>query len=176
MITIKTDTTWYELPKDGELWKQKLLEMLHSPGETWIKAFTFSMPELFDEIRKASANGITGHCLLDHTQSTTPGERKVLAQLAEDCKHNWEFIITVAGEDSPHSGYIEHDKAIVVAGDEFECMTGSANLTTNGVDQGNICAYFKSNDWASNFIKEFVEHKNWTLEKHPEWQFGRPIN
>src|ERR1019366_9362576 len=137
------DTVWYRLPQAGKQAEARILEMLANPRETWIKAFNFSLAALFTAIEAASKDGVVIHALIDHTQECGPSEKVPVLELAKACP-NCEFIVSTAGPDSDHSGYILHDKALVVApevGFEHECWSGSVNLSQMGFSQANIATY-----------------------------------
>jgi hypothetical protein len=172
ILTTDCPQVWYRLPVAGQAAKARILEMLHSPRETWIKAFNFSLGELFAEIEAASKEGVVIHALIDHTQECGPSEKTAVVELAKACP-NCEFIVSTAGPDSDHPGYILHDKAIVVApelGFEYECWTGSVNFSAMGFSQANTACYFRSNDWGQDFVDDFNRNKAWALANEKQYQ------
>src|SRR5579875_592783 len=96
MLLFRSDITAYFLPEDGGVAKMALLKAIEDPGETWISAYSFCMPELFEAVLRADANGVVVHLLLDHTQATKPSEARMLSHLVQNL-HYGEVIVTTAG-------------------------------------------------------------------------------
>lgn len=163
MFTITVPHTYYFFPEDAESGIQAFLDLLHSPGETWVACFGFSFAPLIGEIIAADKSGVPIHLLLDRTQAAGPTERKEVKRLAESLQHG-ELTLTTAGGSSKTPGAIFHSKALVTAatdGGEFYCTTGSMNLTKPGPNEANITAFFRSDMFAYNFIASFNAHRDW---------------
>jgi phosphatidylserine/phosphatidylglycerophosphate/cardiolipin synthase-like enzyme len=163
----------YSLPDDGDEAKIDFLNLLHNPGETWIRAFGFNMPELYAEIEAADSEGIAVHILIDHTQSCGPGEKTVLAALAAKLKHG-DITITTAGETSHVPGAINHNKQLIVAPHEgqdgYIVWSGSVNFSDTGFTQGNDAFVFDCDELATSDIERFNEHRDWAHSVHSAWQ------
>jgi len=166
-----TETCFF-LPDDGDSAKSQFLQLLHSPGETWISAYGFTLPELAAEIKAADANGVLIHLLLDHTQACGPAEKAIVQDLAATLLHG-DITITTAGENSHATTQIHHWKAMVVDaldGGEPYCWRGSVNFSPSGFNQGNEASCFRSAIWGGKFIAVFDEHRNWAREHEPQYQ------
>lgn len=170
-ITNLTETD-YQLPEDAAAFTEALLALLASPGETFIRAFDFAWPALFDEIKKADAQGIAVHALIDRREAAKPGEKKLLAELAAGLVHS-DITLSAAGPGSPQPWAIEHDKALVVAagdGGPWWCADGSTNLDPAALCEANTARIFRSDLYAQAFVAKFAVHRDWARSKHPEWQ------
>jgi hypothetical protein len=166
--------TDYFLPDDGVLAKSDFLKVLRIPAETWLYVFAFNMPDLYAEILDIDVAGIPVHMLVDHTQSTTPGEHLGLLKFAANLKVS-DVTITTAGIGSNTTGAISHSKAIVsraLDGGEMYCFEGSVNMSDTAWSQAQTFRMFRSDLWGSTLVAHFNEHKQWALAKHPEWQIA----
>ena len=175
-LTVLKETD-YQLPEDGPAYCDALLALLHSPSETFIRAFDFAWPGLFEEIRAADAAGIAGHILIDRREAIKPSEHALLACLVKGLKQ-WDVTLSSAGPGSAAPWSIEHDKALVVAptdGGEWWCADGSANLDEAALRQANTARIFRSTLYATAFVEKFLIHRKWAWDTHPEWQItARP--
>lgn len=164
--------TVYTLPKDGDDARAVFLELLHSPGETWIADYGFTEADLCREIETADQNGIIVHLLLDRSQAAGSTERKVLADLIAQLKQS-DVTITTAGPLSKSPSQIMHSKAMVVRatdGGEDWCWFGSVNFSESGWLQANVAARLRSNAWADDFRAFFETTRAWAREKVPQIQ------
>ncbi len=164
--------TAYLLPEAGPDARQDFLSLLHSPGETWISAYGFTLQEMFEEIKAADANGIPVHILLDHTQATGHAEAPLVKDLAGSLVHG-DVTITTAGIGSASKSAIWHCKGMVVApvdGGEAHCWSGSVNFSASGWDQGNHAFRFRCDAWATAYIAQFLRHRQYAREFEPQYQ------
>lgn len=160
------------LPDDGDAAKSQFLQLLHSPGETWVSAYGFSLAELVEEIKAADANGVLIHLLLDHTQACGPTEKAIVQDLAATLQHG-DITITTAGQGSHQATQIHHWKSLVVDaldGGEPWCWRGSVNFSPSGFNQGNEASCFRSAIWAGKFIAVFDEHRAWARLHEAQYQ------
>lgn len=173
MFTIENkNEDCYFLPDDGEEALARFLSLLHDPGETWISAYGFTLPALFQEIKAADARGVIVHLLLDHTQASGPAEKAALQDLGASLQHG-DITITTAGAGSHQTTQIHHWKAMVIDaldGGEPWVWRGSVNFSPSGFNQGNEASVMRSAVWAGAFIKEFDEHRDWARLHEPQYQ------
>jgi hypothetical protein len=172
MLTIPNiDLQAHWLPDDAAEAELAYLEVLHSPGDTYIDLFGENWDEYADEIIKADANGVMIDMNIDHDQSTTPTVRPVLAKIVA------AFQSTKTGSCltivSAPSGHIWHEKSTVCKatdGGEDWCVTGSTNVTAVAFQEGNHLLVFRSNVFAARQIAQHNAIKALCRQKHPEWQ------
>ncbi len=60
-FTIDTKVTCYLLPEDGATAKKDFLDHLLDPGETWIIAYAFTLPDMIHELLDAHQKGLPLH-------------------------------------------------------------------------------------------------------------------
>jgi hypothetical protein len=83
-FTIDTAITCYLLPQDGQVAQQAFLKNLLDPGETWIIAYAFTLPDMINELLAAHKKGTPLHSYLDHSQfATVKAEAKFVDQLVQ---------------------------------------------------------------------------------------------
>lgn len=172
MITITITETDYFLPEDGDVARQKFLDLLANPGEVWMSAYSFTLQPMFDELLKADARGVKIHLLLDHSQEAGRAEASTVKALAENLKHG-DVTITTAGINSHAPAQIWHWKGFVVkraASSQYDCWEGSTNFSLSAWFQGNSARTFSSGEWAQKFIQQFEAHKQWALANEPQYQ------
>jgi len=172
MIQITVTETDYFLPEDGQVARQKFLDLLSNLSELWICAFGFTLQEMFAKLKDADAKGAKIHILLDHSQEQGKAEAPQVQDLVAHLKHG-DLTITTAGLNSAKKDQIWHWKGMVVkatdAKDDY-CWEGSTNFTTSAWFQGNSARVFRSSLWAQTFIKQFEAHKAWALANEPQYQ------
>ena len=172
-FTIHSAMTAFLFPDDEDIGRQKFLNLLKNPGETWILAYSFTLQPLFKEILMADAAGIKIHLLLDRSQSAGHSEAPQLKKLAKSFKHG-DITVTTAGIHSTKSSDIWHTKSMVVnpvqKGHQKSCWEGSVNFSQSGWDQGNTAFLFESDAWGDKMVELFNEHKTWALKNEPQYQ------
>jgi len=161
----------YFLPEDGEMARKRFLELLSMPGECWVSAYGFNMPDMFDIIKKNDASGYPYHLLLDYMQSQGPSAKPLLKDLNHNIK-NSDITLTTAGINSKKTSQIWHWKGLVKHVEDGEpwCWEGSVNFSDSGWYQGNSARVFRSQIWADEFIKQNQIHKQWAIETHAQYQ------
>lgn len=82
-FTIDTQITCYLLPGDGPVAEQDFLKNLTDPGETWIIAYAFTLPDMINDLLAAHKKGTPLHIYLDHSQSAGNTEAPLVEQLIE---------------------------------------------------------------------------------------------
>jgi phosphatidylserine/phosphatidylglycerophosphate/cardiolipin synthase-like enzyme len=152
-FVINTQVTCYLLPQDGAVAKQDFLKHLLDPGETWIIAYAFTLPDMIQDLLKAHTQGIPLHLYLDHSQSTGPAEKPLLQQLV---KAGVEVTI---GTSPAGSQFICHTKGIVSdaapGGGTLWCWEGSTNFSLSAWQQVNTALVFASPQWRDEFVAQF---------------------
>jgi hypothetical protein len=172
VIQIDVTETDYFLPEDGAAAEAAFLELLQSPGETWVSAFGCTLAPLFDSVAAADAAGVPIHLLLDHSQSQGHAEAPKVKALAHTLRHG-DLTITTAGGGSAEPSQIWHTKGMVVAaadGGAPWCWEGSVNFSASGWKQGNTARLFRSKEWAEAFIQQFTVHRDWARHYEPQYQ------
>lgn len=163
--------TVYTLPMDGTEAQARFLELLHAPGETWIADYGFNLPALAAELEQADAAGVPVHLLLDHTESTTPTERRILAAMVPLLRHG-DVTISTAGPDSRSPSQIMHSKVLCTrdpAGGEDWCWLGSVNFTVPGWLESNTATLFRSDAWSRGvFVPWFERTRAWARAHVPQ--------
>ena len=79
---ITTSVTCYLLPQDGEEAKAVFFKNLLDPGETWIIAYSFTLPDMLHELLAAHQKGLPVHIYLDRSQEVGRTEMPLVEQLA----------------------------------------------------------------------------------------------
>lgn len=177
MITETVTEDCYFLPDDGIMAKARLLELVAGPGETYISAYAFTLPELYGAVKAADAHGVPVHLLLDRSQSCGHTEAPMLKALAEGLKCG-DVTITTAGGGSASTGQIYHWKALVILatdGGAPWCVEGSTNLSASGFQQGNSFRVFRSAPWSDAFIANFKEHQAWARTHELQYQISARV-
>jgi len=152
-FVIDTQITCYLLPQDGVVAKQEFLAHLLDPGETWIIAYAFTLPDMIQDILKAHAQGVPLHIYLDHSQSTGTAEQPLLQQLVK------AGIEVTIGTSPAGSKFICHTKGIVSdpgkTGGTLWCWEGSTNFSLSAWQQVNTALVFASQKWRDEFVAQF---------------------
>jgi phosphatidylserine/phosphatidylglycerophosphate/cardiolipin synthase-like enzyme len=150
---ISTTVTCYLLPQDGNAAKADFLKHLLDPGETWIIAYAFTLPDMIHDLLEAHSKGIPLHIYLDHSQAVGKVEKPLVQQLVD------AGIEVTIGTSPVGSKFICHTKGIVSdpAGDKGElwCWEGSTNFSLSAWQQVNTAMVFASQEWRNEFVAQF---------------------
>ncbi|WP_215543582.1 phospholipase D-like domain-containing protein [Amycolatopsis sp. CA-230715] len=150
-FTINGSTTCYLLPADERPARKRFLELVSAPGETWIIAYSFTVPDAADALIAAHKRGVPLHLYLDHSQSSGTAEKPLLHQLVD------AGVEITIGTSTSGSRYICHTKGIAVDGRTGPlCWEGSVNFSTSGWLQVNTAMDFSSPDWRDHFVAQFA--------------------
>jgi hypothetical protein len=162
---ISTAITCYLLPDDGVAAKKEFLAHLLDLGETWIIAYSFTLPDMVQEILQAHAKGIPLHLYLDHSQSTGRAEQPMLQQLVS------AGVEVTIGTSPAGSKFICHTKGIVSDAapkrGTLWCWEGSTNFSLTAWQQVNTAMVFASQKWRDEFVAQFeaLRAYAWSQEK-----------
>jgi len=174
MITIsnaKEDN--YFLPEDGKIAKERFLETLAIPSDSFISSFGFTLPEAFNIIAELDSKGYKQSLLLDYTQAVGVYAKPQIKELFSKVK-NSSIVLTSAGPNSSKTRSFWHWKGMVKVDPDKRkspiCMDGSTNMTMSAFYQGNSMRFFKNKAWAETFIKQHLENKEWALKTLPHYQ------
>jgi phosphatidylserine/phosphatidylglycerophosphate/cardiolipin synthase-like enzyme len=151
---IKTTVTCYLLPQDGATAKAAFLKHLLDPGETWIIAYAFTLPDMIHDLLEAHTKGLPLHIYLDHSQAVGKVERPLVQQLVD------AGIEVTIGTSPVGSKFICHTKGIVSdpASDgsgTLWCWEGSTNFSLSAWQQVNTAMVFASQEWRDEFVAQF---------------------
>ena len=150
---ITTTVTCYLLPQDGSTAKADFLKNLLDPGETWIIAYAFTLPDMIHELLDAHSKGLPLHIYLDHSQAVGKVEKPLLQQLVD------AGIEVTIGTSPAGSKFICHTKGIVsdpaAKGGELWCWEGSTNFSLSAWQQVNTAMVFASQQWRDEFVAQF---------------------
>ncbi|RDI65620.1 phospholipase D-like domain-containing protein [Nocardia pseudobrasiliensis] len=142
--------TCYLMPVDHDEARQRFLDLIAGPGETWIIAYGFTLPGAIDELLAAHGKGVRLHLYLDHTQSAGATERPLVQRLVD------AGIEVTIGTSTSGSKYICHTKGFVTdAASGPQCWEGSVNFSTSGWLQVNTAMQFSSRPWRDHFVAQF---------------------
>jgi PLD-like domain len=151
-FTIDTKITCYLLPEDGPTAQQEFLKNLLDPGETWIIAYAFTLPDMISDLLAAHKKGIPLHLYLDYSQYTGRTEKPLVQQLVQ------AGIEVTVGTSPAGSQYICHTKGIVsdaAPGGALWCWEGSTNFSLSAWKQVNTALVFSSQAWRDQFVAQF---------------------
>jgi hypothetical protein len=166
-FTIQTSVTCYLLPGDGPIAQQVFLKNLLDPGETWIIAYAFTLPDMIEDLLEAHKKGVPLHIYLDHSESTGPSEKPGLQQLVS------AGIEVTIGTSPAGSEYICHTKGIVsdaAKGGALWCWEGSVNFSLSAWKQVNTAMVFSSPEWRDQFVAQFEALRNYAWAKERTMQ------
>lgn len=163
-FTIDTAITCYLLPQDGTVAEQLFLKNLLDPGETWIIAYAFTLPDMINELLAAHKKGIPLHIYLDFSQSTGKTEKPLVQQLISS------GVEVTIGTSPAGSQFICHTKGIVsdaAPGGSLWCWEGSVNFSLSAWKQVNTAMVFSSPAWRDQFVAQFEALRNfaWANER-----------
>jgi len=173
-FVINTQVTCYLLPGDGAAAKQDFLNHLLDPGETWIIAYAFTLPNMFPDLLNAHAKGIPLHIYLDHSQSVGQTEHPLVQKLVS------AGIEVTIGTSPAGSQFICHTKGIVsdpaAGGGTLWCWEGSTNFSLSAWQQVNTALVFASPQWRDEFVAQFEALRNfaWTNERNMQLMSAPP--
>lgn len=157
----------YQLPEDGLIAKQKLLDIFNSENITsvYIKAFGFNMDDLLNSILVLDQKNIPVYILADYMQARSPGSWDKLVKFNSSLK-NSQLILTTAGCGSDQPSIIFHTKSFSVLFSDKPALNwdGSCNFSDSGWSQANSIRVFESEVFSGEFIKHFNDHRNWALK------------
>jgi PLD-like domain len=164
-FTIDTEITCYLLPGDGQVAQQAFLKNLLDPGETWIIAYAFTLPDMINELLAAQKKGTPLHLYLDYSQYTDKTETPLVQKLVQ------AGVEVTVGTSPAGSQYICHTKGIVsdaAPGGALWCWEGSTNFSLSAWKQVNTALVFSSEEWRDQFVAQFEALRNfaWANERN----------
>jgi len=152
-FVIETTVTCYLLPGDGTVAQADFLKHLANPGETWITAYGFTLPDMINELLAAHKNGVPLHLYLDHTQAAGTTEKPLVQKLVD------AGVEVTIGTSPAGSRFICHTKGIVSdaakSGGAVWCWEGSTNFSLGAWEQVNTALVFASQPWRDEFVAQF---------------------
>ena len=165
-FVIDTQVTCYLLPQDGATAKADFLAHLMNPGETWITAYSFTLPDMIHDLLDAHQKGIPLHIYLDHSQEATVKAEQPLVQQLVDAG-----VEVTIGTSPAGSKFICHAKGIVSDAAKGStavwCWEGSTNFSLSAWQQVNTAMVFSSQQWRDEFVAQFEALRDfaWTNER-----------
>lgn len=164
-FTIDTQITCYLLPGDGTVAQQAFLKNLLDPGETWIIAYAFTLPDMINDLIAAHKKGTPLHLYLDYSQYKDKTETPLVQQLVQ------AGIEVTVGTSPSGSQYICHTKGIVsdaAPGGSLWCWEGSTNFSLSAWKQVNTALVFSSQQWRDQFVAQFEALRDfaWANERN----------
>ncbi|KZM73606.1 phospholipase D-like domain-containing protein [Nocardia terpenica] len=165
--------TCYLMPGDHDAAQRRFLELIGGPGETWLIAYSFTLPGAVDQLLAAHRRGVALHLYLDHSQSTGKTERELLQRLVD------AGVEITIGTSTSGSRYICHTKGLVTDDSPGpQCWEGSVNFSTTGWLQVNTAVQFVSQQWRDHFVAQFntLVHYAWTEERKLQLMAHPPAN
>lgn len=164
-FTITTTITCYLLPDDGTVAQQAFLKNLTDPGETWIIAYAFTLPDMISDLIAAHKKGVPLHLYLDYSQYQDKTETPLVQQLVQ------AGVEVTVGTSPAGSEYICHTKGIVsdaAPGGALWCWEGSTNFSLSAWKQVNTALVFSSQAWRDQFVAQFEALRDfaWANEKN----------
>ncbi|HYY47137.1 MAG TPA: phospholipase D-like domain-containing protein [Thermoplasmata archaeon] len=158
---ITTTFTCYLLPGDGAQGEAEFLHHLADPSEMYIVAYGFTLQPMIDQFIANHAAGDLLHIYLDHSQASGMAEKPQVQRLV-----NAGIEVTI-GTSPVGSKFICHTKGIVCLDKPPWCWEGSVNFSESGWNQVNTALVFSSNDWATNFVGQFKQLRQfaWDYER-----------
>jgi hypothetical protein len=168
-FTIDTEITCYLLPEDGPTAYAEFLKNLTDPGETWIIAYAFTLPDMIHDLLTAHQKGVPLHLYLDYSQykSGKTTEDPMVEQLV-----NAGVEVTL-GTSPAGTQYICHTKGIVsdaAKGGQLWCWEGSVNFSQSAWHQVNTAMTFSSQPWRDQFVAQFEALRNFAWANEKEYQ------
>jgi hypothetical protein len=161
-FVIDATLTCYLMPDDHDAAEQRFLDLVGSPGETWIIAYSFTLPGAIDHLLSAHERGVPLHLYLDHSQSRGKSEMPLVQRLVD------AGIEVTIGTSTSGSRYICHTKGLVTDSSSGpQCWEGSVNFSTSGWLQVNTANQFTSAAWRDHFVAQFntLVKYAWTDER-----------
>jgi PLD-like domain len=164
-FTIDTEITCYLLPDDGPVAQQAFLRNLLDPGETWIIAYAFTLPDMINELVAAQEKGTPLHLYLDYSQYEDKTETPLVQKLVQ------AGVEVTVGTSPAGSQYICHTKGIVSdasPGGALWCWEGSTNFSLSAWKQVNTALVFSSEEWRDQFVAQFEALRDfaWANERN----------
>ena len=135
------------LPDDGVEARQQFLDLLNSPRETWIVAYSFTMADFTQEIIAAHQAGVPIHIYLDNSQSGGTMEKPQVQALVA------AGVEVTIGTSTAGSAYICHDKAVTTT--DGRCFVGSCNFSVTGWKQVNAIFQFTDAQYHQHLRDQF---------------------
>jgi phosphatidylserine/phosphatidylglycerophosphate/cardiolipin synthase-like enzyme len=167
-FVIDTQVTCYLLPQDGGQAKADFLAHLMNPGETWITAYAFTLPDMIHDLLDAHQKGIPLHIYLDHTQETGKAEQPLVQQLVD------AGVEVTMGTSPAGSKFICRTKGIisdaVKGGAAVWCWEGSTNFSLSAWQQVNTAMVFSSQDWRNEFVAQWEALRDFARAKERNMQ------
>ena len=139
-------TAW-QFPDDAAAGEAAFLALLHSPAETWIRAYAFTMKALTDECIAAHRAGVKLHIALDHSQEVGHYEKPEVERLVA------AGVETTIATSYAGSKYIAHEKGLFTAAGE--CWEGSTNFSSSAWEQINTALQFSSDAYVAMQVDSF---------------------
>jgi PLD-like domain len=172
---IDTKLTCYLLPQDGPAAQQEFLKNLMDPGETWIIAYAFTLPDMIHDLLNAHQKGIPLHIYLDYSQSVGKAEKPMVQQLVD------AGVEITIGTSTEGSQFICHTKGVVsdaAKGGSLWCWEGSVNFSLSGWRQVNTAMVFSSQQWRDQFVAQFEALRNfaWASESNLQLMKAAPAD
>ncbi len=167
---ITTAVTCYLLPGDGPAAEAEFLHHLADPGEMYITAYGFTLPQMIDQLLANHEAGDLLHIYLDSSQAAGKAEKPQVQRLVD------AGIEVTIGTSPEGSQYICHTKGIVCLDTPPWCWEGSVNFSLGGWHQVNTAMVFHSGDWAKNFVDQFkgLRQFAWTKERKLQVMKAQP--
>lgn len=178
-FTIQTKVTCYLLPQDGPTAKSDFLAHLLDPGETWIIAYAFTLPDMIHELLDAHSQGLVIHIYLDHSEEVGKTEQPLVQQLVD------AGLEVTIGTSPAGQNFICHTKGIVSDpaknGGALWCWEGSTNFSLSAWQQVNTAMVFASQEWRNEFVAQFealrdfawAHERSMQLMKAPPQDLGK---
>lgn len=173
---IEGSITCYLMPDDGAAAQKSFLDHLLDPGETWIIAYAFTLPDMIHELLEAQHKDVPLHLYLDHSQSTGTAEKSQVQQLVD------AGIEVTIGTSSAGSKYICHTKGMVSdpasRGGALYCWEGSTNFSLSAWKQVNTAMVFTSQKWRDEFVAQFEALRDfaWAAERSMQLMANPPAD
>jgi len=162
IINITAALRVYMLPEAGDQFVTDYLSMFRAPAHSWVRAFNFSLPPLFEDILALDAGGITGDIIVDRSQAQTPSEKQALADFVPKLTC-WNLTVGEAGIGSQHTSQIDHNKLTILNQSDGPpaVIFGSTNISTIAQSEGNIQAIAYNYQLACAAVDRFNVHVAW---------------
>jgi len=175
-FTINTQITCYLLPQDGPTAQADFLQHLLDPGETWIIAYAFTLPDMIQDLLIAHQKQIPLHLYLDHSQESGTTEKPLVQQLVH------AGVEVTIGTSPAGSQFICHTKGIVsdpaATGGTLWCWEGSTNFSLDAWKQVNTAMVFASQPWRDEFVAQFEALRDfaWANERSFQLMSKPPVD
>jgi hypothetical protein len=147
-----------------------------NPGETWITAYGFTLPDMIHDLLGAHQKGIPLHIYLDHLQETGKTEHPLVQQLVD------AGVEVTIGTSPAGSKFICHTKGIVSdaakGGAAVWCWEGSTNFSLDAWQQVNTALVFSSQPWRDEFVAQFEALRDfaWANERNMQLMSQPPAD